>query len=108
MTVQRQIDQLIAHRASEWVDILKTGGPEEREAFVDWLRESRKNVSEFLAMAVLDDELNDSVFRELVDREALLKRVSPQVTGLQSAPGKALGSPLRRPGARRAHWWRHS
>lgn len=83
MTVQRQIDRLIAQRASEWVEILKTAGPAEREAFVDWLRESRRHVEEFLAMVALDREL-DGVKLQGMDRQALIARLAPGVIPLPS------------------------
>jgi transmembrane sensor len=105
MTLQRQIDQLITHRASEWLEILKTGGPREREAFVDWLHESRKHVSEFLTMVALDRELSENVFKDLLDREALLERVSPRVSGLRNAAASG-SQPIQTTVRKPIRWYR--
>jgi transmembrane sensor len=80
--VQKQIDRLLAQRASEWVEILKTAGPAEREAFVDWLRESRRHVEEFLTVVAIDRELAGLDMQGQFDREALLRRVCATVTPL--------------------------
>jgi transmembrane sensor len=80
--VQKQIDRLLAQRASEWVEILKTAGPAEREAFVDWLRESRRHVEEFLIEVALDRELDGLDMQGRFDRDALLRRVSATVAPL--------------------------
>jgi transmembrane sensor len=47
-------------------------------------------------MAVIEGELNEAVFKDLVDRGALLKRISSQVTGLPSSEQGYAGSPARR------------
>jgi transmembrane sensor len=80
--VQKQIDRLLAQRASEWVEILKTAGPAEHEAFVDWLRESRRHVEEFLTVVALDRELDGLDMQGRFDKDALLSRVSATVAPL--------------------------
>lgn len=84
--VQKQIDRLLAQRASEWVEILKTAGPAEREAFVDWLRESRRHVEEFLTVVAIDHELNGLDMKGQFDRDALLRRVCATVAPLPLPP----------------------
>jgi len=100
MSTQKQIDRLIAQRASEWVEILKTAGPEEHEAFVDWLRESRRHVAEFLSMVALDRELDGVDIGSAVNRRALLARLSPHVSEMQRpSPAQSTVSSARRRGA---------
>ena len=36
MRLQRKIEQLVSQQASEWIEVLKTGGQKDREAFVAW------------------------------------------------------------------------
>lgn len=85
MSTQRQIDRLISQRASEWIETLKTAGPGEHEAFVDWLRESRRHVAEFLTLVALERELEGIDLRADLDRDALLKRISPRIARLSAA-----------------------
>src|SRR5262245_16087241 len=99
MKLQKQIDQLIAQQASEWIEVLKTGGERERAAFVEWLCESRKHVAEFLAMTVVDGELKESAFKDLLDKGQLLSRMSPAVTSLNTASTSS--PPLRTRGPAR-------
>ncbi|MBL8267165.1 FecR family protein [Steroidobacter sp.] len=80
--VQKQIDRLLAQRASEWVEILKTAGPAEREAFVDWLRESRRHVEEFLTAVAIEKELDGLDMQGRFDRDALLRRVCATIAPL--------------------------
>lgn len=79
MQVQRQIDRLLAQRAAEWIETLKDGDEQDREAFVQWLRQSKLHVEQYLEMAAIDQELRALASREGEDVDALLRRVAPNV-----------------------------
>lgn len=83
MIIQRQIEQLTTHRASEWLDALKSDDEKVRTAFVAWLAESPRHVSEVLSLVALGKELKEANLRESFDIEALLRDVSPTVTDLR-------------------------
>ena len=48
MKLQRQIDKLLAQRASEWHQILENASESERAEFVGWLKQSPLHVQEYL------------------------------------------------------------
>jgi transmembrane sensor len=77
MTLQKQIDDLLAQRASQWVDVLRKGSTDDFAAFVAWVGESPRNLDEFLTVAALDRELQTQELYVGFDREALLKRIAP-------------------------------
>jgi len=76
MTLQRQIDQLTTHRASEWLETLKSGGDRERAAFVEWLAESPRHVSELLSIIALEKELRALDLDGRFDLKSLLAEAS--------------------------------
>jgi transmembrane sensor len=104
MSTQKQIDRLISQRASEWVETLKSASPAEHEAFVDWLRESRRHVAEFLTMVALERELENVDLRSAVDRPALLARIAPHVTPLHAAVPAQPPSEKARGNRQRRRW----
>ncbi len=116
MTVQRQIDRLITHRASEWVQIMKHPGPAEQAAFVDWLRESRRHIEEYLTLVALEHELDDlgdpgdMTLTQAFDRDAVLRRLNPGITALPgalpiaSANRATSAPPASRTATRRRRW----
>ena len=57
--LQRQIDRLLAHRASEWHQMLENATPAQRAEFVRWLKKSPLHVQEYLATAYTDRVLHD-------------------------------------------------
>lgn len=89
MQVQRQIDDLLAQRASEWLEILKNAGEFERAAFVDWLCESRLHVQEFLEIVAVDRELHRIDPNRSEDIDALLAQIAPGVVMLNRSPPPA-------------------
>jgi len=91
--VQKQIDQLLALRASQWFEILKSADDSERAAFVEWLRESRRHVQEFLEIVATDRELGALDPQHEEDVERLLAKVAPAVIALE-VPRPALNSGL--------------
>lgn len=77
MSLQKQIDDLIAQRASQWLDVLRKGNAEDLAAFVTWAGESPRNLDEFLTAAALDRELESKDLYAQIDRKALLERIGP-------------------------------
>ena len=57
--LQRQIDRLLAHRASEWHQIMENATAAQRVEFVRWLKKSPLHVQEYLAAAYTDRVLED-------------------------------------------------
>jgi transmembrane sensor len=51
MSVQRQIDRLIAYQAAEWFEALKNGDEAHRAGFTHWVSQSPRNMEAFLAIA---------------------------------------------------------
>lgn len=98
MHVQKQIDHLLAVRASQWLEILKSGDATQRAAFVDWLRESRLHVQEFLEVVAVERELAGLDSKREEDVEALLRKIAPNVVELkesQRSASRSLPSPPR-------------
>lgn len=85
MKVQRQIDQLLAQRAAEWIETLKSGDERDRAAFVEWLRQSKLHVEQYLELVAIERELQrlDPAVGE--DVNELLKRIAPNVVPLKPA-----------------------
>ncbi len=50
MSVQHQIDRLIALRAAEWYENLKDGSDGSNTEFVNWLAESPRHMEAFLVV----------------------------------------------------------
>jgi ferric-dicitrate binding protein FerR (iron transport regulator) len=59
MHVQRHIDELLALRASEWLEQLETATDAEQAAFAEWLCESRLHVQAFLEIAEIEFRLRE-------------------------------------------------
>jgi transmembrane sensor len=85
MQVQRQIDKLLAQRAAEWMEALKTGGAREHEEFSAWLRQSRLHVEHFLEAAAIDREIAALDRSQCPDVDELIARAAPDVVMLRSA-----------------------
>src|SRR5688572_1690009 len=83
MKLQNQIEQLISRQASEWIEVLRTGDTRQRAQFVLWLKESRRHVSEFLALVAVDRELAGIDAEKHHDLDALLKSLSRQPTSIE-------------------------
>jgi len=87
MSVQRQIDRLIAYQAAEWYETLKKDEPRRHRDFVRWITESPRHMEAFLAIAseapVVHEVLSDGQF----DLQGLLDEVSGerQVLPLRSS-----------------------
>jgi transmembrane sensor len=86
MKLQRQIDRLIAHRASEWHQVLETASEAERAEFVAWLKQSPLHVKEYLEAAYTDRVLKHVDSAREFDVNALLATITPEVVPLAQAP----------------------
>ncbi len=107
MKVQRQIDELLALRASEWFEILKAPTEAERAAFVAWLGESRLHMQEFLEVAAVDDVVGDLRPELREDLDALVNRAKPAAVALRprARPRPFDGRFARNAGRRRIAVW---
>src|SRR5688572_13802414 len=91
MQLQRQIDNLIAKRASEWHQILESASELQRMEFVTWLRQSPLHVKEYLETAYTDQILKHVDAEGEFDVDALLKTIAPEVvpfSGSSQTPGR--------------------
>lgn len=86
MRVQKQIDQLLALRAAEWVETLKSGDRSDHLAFLEWLRESKLHLEHYLETEALDRQIQELDSRRGPDVDALLARIAPNVTSMQRGP----------------------
>jgi transmembrane sensor len=83
MHVQRQIDQLLAQRAAEWVDTLKAGDREDHAAFLEWMRQSTLHVEHYLESEALDRQIQALGRTRGPDLDVLLARIAPDVRPLK-------------------------
>lgn len=89
MQLQRQIDRLIAHRASQWHQILENASESERAQFVAWLKQSPLHVKEYLETAYTDRVLKHIDAEREFDVDALLATIGPEIVPLAAAPSPA-------------------
>lgn len=101
--VQRQIDRLLAHRAAEWVEILKTGTDHDRRDFDVWLRQSPLHVTHFLEIVALGHEVQGLDPAAGEDVRAILARLRPDT----ATPNRILEDlqARRTTVASRWNWW---
>ena len=103
MYVQRKIDELLALRASEWLELLPTATEAQRGEFAQWLGESRLHIEAFLEIAEIELALHRVDRARSHDLEVLLSRVAPNVVPLgRPPPGTALEKRSKVP--RQAAW----
>ncbi len=84
MQVQKQIDELLARRASQWYETLRDGDEEDHTAFASWLRESKLHVQAYLEVVAVETELAGFDRERRHDVEAILKSIPPGVVQLSS------------------------
>ncbi|WP_129781761.1 FecR family protein [Peristeroidobacter soli] len=94
MVVQQKIDELLVIRASEWVDLLPTATPQQLHELEQWLSQSKRHVEEFLEVAAVEFALGGLDRERRHDVDALLSRITSNVTKL----------PVRRAPAPRSRW----
>lgn len=83
MSVQGEIDRLIAQRAAEWFEVYRTGDAEKYTAAMDWLSESPRHMAEFLEIARRYGATRLLLQGDPFDIEALLKRAQPGVRAMR-------------------------
>lgn len=97
MVVQRKIDELLAIRASEWVDLLPTASPQQLRELEGWLSQSKLHVQEFLEVAEVEFALGGLDRTRQYDVDAMISRLSSNVTSLAShrvsAPARTTSRP---------------
>lgn len=101
MSLEAQVRDLIARRASQWVETLRDPRPEDCAAFVRWVCQSPMHLDAFLVAAGLDQRLNALDFGKF-DRKILLSHLPSPVAELrtlsrQDQPGAEARSPRRWP-----------
>ena len=103
MSVQHQIDRLIALRAAEWYEKLKDGSDGSNTEFVNWLAESPRHMEAFLVVAG-EAPLMRQVFESgAFDLDELLCKAKSEVLELPVTP------PLfRTPPRVEKKWWRRA
>ncbi len=84
-------ERLLAERAAEWVDVLKTAGAPEREEFADWLAESPRHVEEFLLVTALDRAIDELPLGRNARIQAMLACNPSSVVPLRLETGSAAG-----------------
>jgi transmembrane sensor len=80
------LEQLLARRASRWVEDIRDATPQERLAFVAWLKESPGNVRNFLLISMIDQSLEAVDPERSHDVESLLATVDPTIVELPRLP----------------------
>jgi len=74
-----QLRYLQAQEASAWVEALCNPSPAQRAAFVAWLKDSPRNVQDFLLMLTIDNALDHIDAKRLLDIQTLCAQVNRQV-----------------------------
>jgi transmembrane sensor len=93
----RQLECLHARQASAWVQILLDPTTDQRAAFVKWLKDSPRNVRDFLSMLALEQALEHLDSHRLRDIETLIAQVDSRVVSLGvAAPRASTIPPARR------------
>lgn len=104
MKTQPQIDRLLAQRAAEWIEILKSGREADRREFVLWLRQSKLHVAHFLEMTQLDRDLQSLRSGRFSDIDDLLRNIEPNVVTLDRATSKPVEPVVNSIGSRKWRW----
>ena len=97
-----QLDSLYAQQASRWVETMRSPHAGDEARFVAWLKESPRNVREFLLMLSVDHALDDLDAARQENIESLLASVDQRVASLSVRTGAraaAQGSRRWRPAA---------
>lgn len=92
MRLQRQIDQLLARRASEWHQILEDADPGQRAEFVAWLKQSPQHVREYLETSCVERMLGETLAGSGEDVQMLMAQADPAVVALTDLPARSAPS----------------
>lgn len=76
MTLQRQIDRLVAHQAAEWYEIVRLGNPRQYARFVRWVSESPRHMEAFLSIAGEAGAMRDAFGSGTFDLQSLIQQAS--------------------------------
>jgi transmembrane sensor len=98
----RELEALYAVQASGWVETLRHASPGDEMRFVAWLKESPRNVRDFLLMLSLDCALEKLDAERLHNIEALITKADQRVTPLALRPAPAAAAAAAR--SRRLRW----
>jgi transmembrane sensor len=79
INVDRQIETLHAQQASAWLEILRQPTATQRAEFVAWLKESPRNVRDFLSMYALDQALSEFDAERQHDIESLVAQADRRI-----------------------------
>ncbi|MBL8269222.1 FecR family protein [Steroidobacter sp.] len=82
MTLQQQIDRLVAHQAAEWYETLRLGNERQHPEFIRWVSESPRHMEAFLAIASEASAMRTIFAGKAFDLGDLLKQVSPDTLPL--------------------------
>lgn len=106
MDSDRQETMLIAERAVEWLNQMKTAGPEERAAFLGWLRESPLHVREALLATTWDMLLANLDPKRELNIQDLANNASANIVALHLEHALPTSRPTatHRRAPRRARW----
>jgi transmembrane sensor len=86
MTLQQQIDRLVAHQAAEWYETLRLGNERQHAEFIRWVSESPRHLEAFLAIASEASAMRAIFASNTFDLSTLLKQVSPGTLPLPTSP----------------------
>src|ERR1700727_1850035 len=91
----RALEALYALQVSGWVETMRHASPGDEMRFVAWLKESPRNVRDFLLMLSLDCALEKLDAERLHSIEALIAKVDQRVTPFTLRPAPAAAAPAR-------------
>lgn len=100
----RELEALYAVEASGWIETMRHASPGDELRFVAWLKESPRNVRDFLLMLSLDCALEKLDAERLHSIEALIAKVDQRVTPLTLRPAPATPAAAVATRARRLRW----
>ena len=103
MSLEGQVRDLIARRASQWVETLRDPKPKDYETFVKWICQSPMHLDAFLVAAGLDRQLSLHDFQRF-DRKALLAHLPNRVTELRPVDVADPSPPVARSTNRWVRW----
>jgi transmembrane sensor len=98
----RELEALYAVQASGWVETMRHASPGDEMRFVAWLKESPRNVRDFLLMLSLDCALEKLDAERLHSIEALITKVDQRLTPLTLRPAPGAAAAAAR--SRRLRW----
>src|SRR6218665_4037318 len=86
MTLQQQIDRLVAHQAAAWYETLRPGKERRHAEFIRWISESPRHLEAFLAIASEASAMRSIFAGNTFDLDTLLKQVSPDTLPPPNSP----------------------